>query len=46
MQALLHKEFPGLSKVNEIYNFNEEFLKLKGLWQDKLKTPVEEFKKI
>ena len=45
MQDKLHKEF-NIPKQNEVANFSEAFEDMRKLWQDKLKTPVEETKNI
>jgi hypothetical protein len=41
MRDKLQKEF-GVSKTNEIIQFNEQFGELKKLWTFKLTTPLEE----
>lgn len=45
MQDKLNKEF-NIPKQNEVSNFYEAFEDMRKLWQDKLKTPVEETKNI
>ena len=41
MQDKMNKEF-NVPKQNEIQNYTEAFEDMRKLWQDKLKTPVEE----